>query len=462
MRRKFNSTQRNYIIAGLCMILVIMGIGYAAFSSQLKISGTSNITSNWDIEITDIDTILSSQMGGGDTPDGYNISEPTYTPTSATFSAGFSLPGSQIMYMVEISNLGSIDGQVKIANLSCGNNPVIMCQAMVLDKNPLQEAPTNGFDFINGNQDYSDVNFPLKVGEKHYIMIIVGYDDVTEQPTDLSASIKLDLTYTQYSDGTSAETTIIGGQEVPIMVSRDGLYVDDYEAGRYVYKGSDPNNYINFNGETWRIISKEADGTYKIVKSVKSDTIRFDDNSNDWTTSEMNTYLNTVYFVNDLSNNEKKHITSHVFYNGTVTEDSVDLQSIINEEKSSNWIGNIGLINVSDYIKSFISNDAINNLWGFTNYNITKYNYQNSYMTDILGGRYGDHWTINAVKGNDTELIDVYIEGNSSQAYIRTLDCRQDTYDNMTSTSAAVAIFLNSDVKFSGTGTSSAPYIITN
>ena len=246
------------------------------------------------------------------------------------------------------------------------------------------------------------------------------------------------------------------------MVSRDGLYVDDYEAGRYVYKGSDPNNYINFNGETWRIISKEADGTYKIVKSVKSDTIRFDDNSNDWTTSEMNTYLNTVYFVNDLSNNEKKHITSHVFYNGTVTEDSVDLQSIINEEKSSNWIGNIGLINVSDYIKSFISNDAINNLWGFTNYNITKYNYQNSYMTDILGGRYGDHWTINAVKGNDTELIDVYIEGNSSLAYIRTLDCRQDTYDNMTSTSAAVAIFLNSDVKFSGTGTSSDPYIITN
>ena len=461
MRRKFNRTQRNYIIAGLCMILVIMGVGYAAFSSQLKISGTSNITSNWDIEITDIDTVFPSQMGGGDTLDGYNISEPTYTPASATFSAGFKLPGSQIMYMVEISNLGSIDGQVGIANLSCGDNPVIICQAVALDKNPLQEEPTNGFNFINGNQNYSDVNFPLKVGEKHYIMIIVGYDDVTEQPTDLSASIKLDLTYTQYSDGTSSETTLIGGQEVPIMVSRDGLYVDDYEAGRYIYKGSDPNNYINFNGETWRIISKEADGTYKIVNRVQSDTIRFDDNSNDWTTSEMNTYLNTSYY-NNLSNTEKKHITSHVFYDGSVTENSVDLQSIVNEEKSSSWIGNIGLINASDYIKSFISNDAINNLWGFTNQDITKYNYQNSYMTEILGGRYGEHWTINAVKGSDTELIDVYIEGNSSHAYIKTLDCRHDTYDNMSSTTAAVAIFLNSDVKFSGTGTQADPYKITN
>ena len=54
MRRKFNRTQRNYIIVGLCMILVIMGVGYAAFQSQLKITGTSNITSNWSVKITDI------------------------------------------------------------------------------------------------------------------------------------------------------------------------------------------------------------------------------------------------------------------------------------------------------------------------------------------------------------------------------------------------------------------------
>ena len=54
MKRRFNSRQRNYIIAGLCMILVIMGVGYAAFQSQLKISGTSNITSNWSVKITDI------------------------------------------------------------------------------------------------------------------------------------------------------------------------------------------------------------------------------------------------------------------------------------------------------------------------------------------------------------------------------------------------------------------------
>ena len=61
MKRRFNRTQRNYIIAGLCMILVIMGVGYAAFSSQLKISGTSSISGSFNIQITNIETILPSE-----------------------------------------------------------------------------------------------------------------------------------------------------------------------------------------------------------------------------------------------------------------------------------------------------------------------------------------------------------------------------------------------------------------
>ena len=47
----------------------------------------------------------------------------------------------------------------------------------------------------------------------------------------------------------------------------DGLYKDEYEAERYVYKGASPNNYIEFNNEKWRIISLENDGTLKIYKS---------------------------------------------------------------------------------------------------------------------------------------------------------------------------------------------------
>ena len=60
MRKRLNSNQRNYIIIGLCMILVIMGVGYAAFQSQLKISGTSNIGTNFLVKITDIQSTVQS------------------------------------------------------------------------------------------------------------------------------------------------------------------------------------------------------------------------------------------------------------------------------------------------------------------------------------------------------------------------------------------------------------------
>lgn len=43
----------------------------------------------------------------------------------------------------------------------------------------------------------------------------------------------------------------------------EGLYEDKYEEGRYVYKGENPNNYLKFNDELWRIVSLEKGGTIK-------------------------------------------------------------------------------------------------------------------------------------------------------------------------------------------------------
>ena len=54
MQSRFKTKQRNYIILGLCSILLLMAAGYAAFRSQLTIKGTSNITSEWKVLITDI------------------------------------------------------------------------------------------------------------------------------------------------------------------------------------------------------------------------------------------------------------------------------------------------------------------------------------------------------------------------------------------------------------------------
>lgn len=81
----------------------------------------------------------------------------------------------------------------------------------------------------------------------------------------------------------------------------DGLYKDVYEDERYFYKGANPNNYITFNDESWRILSVEAGGTIKIIKNESIGDMEWDEKSGfvtipDWSKpATLNTYLNTEY-----------------------------------------------------------------------------------------------------------------------------------------------------------------------
>ena len=44
----------------------------------------------------------------------------------------------------------------------------------------------------------------------------------------------------------------IGKKQIPLVITGDGLYVDEYEDGKYTYKGVDPANYIMFN-DIWMV-----------------------------------------------------------------------------------------------------------------------------------------------------------------------------------------------------------------
>ena len=437
-----------------------------------------------------------SESGGSGIPDGYNISEPTYTPTSATFSAGFELPGSMIGYIVEVSNLGSIDGQVGIGNLSCGDNSAIMCQAMATD-----EEETNGFQFQNGNQDYSDINFPLKVGEKHYIMVAVGYDDVTEQPTDLDASIKLDLTYEQYKNPNapipSGETTLIGGQEVELVESRDGLYEDSYESGRYIYRGQNPNNYITFNGETWRIIAKEVDGTYKIIRNDVLANRAFDEanhrstennsycdnprygcgvyaavegtfsspsGSQSGTVSEdsnIKIYLNEDYYTNNINSTAKEQMTSHSFNIGAVENlnnsgaEADSIEKNIVGEKMYQWTGNVGLANVSDILRA--STNPLCTSATTSNNDDDDDACNSNYLLDKGTASPLYYWTINAYSresgGHSFEVWGGHVLSSSAFVY-------NDDAFYSSNTAPRPVVFLKSSTTLNGSGTLEDPFTI--
>ena len=112
----------------------------------------------------------------------------------------------------------------------------------------------------------------------------------------------------------------------------DGLYKDEYEDGKYTYKGANPNNYITFNNETWRIISIGADNTIKIMRneSIGNQVWNTFDSSNWDRPSDIKTYLNEEYLTTKIANQDK--IVSHTWSIGRVTENNSDLANQINDE----------------------------------------------------------------------------------------------------------------------------------
>ena len=142
---------------------------------------------------------------------------------------------------------------------------------------------------------------------------------------------------------------------IDIVTSGDGLYEDEYEDGKYTYKGANPNNYITFNDEKagWRIVSINSDGTIKIMRSVSIGKIAWDtSNSNNWNRpASLNTYLNSTYY-NSLTSVAQSQIVTATYYAGAVTNDNNDMQDQINDEKSIISNVKVALPTVSEYIRN--------------------------------------------------------------------------------------------------------------
>ena len=466
MRRKFNRTQRNYIIAGLCMILVIMGVGYAAFSSQLKMSGTSNITSNWSVKITDI----QSKVVNG-TP--ANASEPTHTDTTATFRTTLTSPGDTMQYDVTVSNEGDIDAKLDKIIIPESTNPAI------------------GFE-VSGIEEGS----LLETKQTALLTVTVKYNDVTEQPSDLTADLEVTLDYSQAPEGyvPPAPSESIGGQDVELVESGDGLYEDSYEAGRLIYRGQDPDNYIMFNDELWRIVAKEADGTYKIIRNDTLANRAFDEKNHRSTEnnsycqnptsgcgvyaavsgtfsspsgsqsgtvtedSSIKIYLNEDYYTNNINSTAKGQMISHSFNIGAVENlnqsgsQADSIEKNIAGEKMYQWTGNVGLANVSDILRASTNPLCTS---ATTSYNGTN-ECNSNYLLDRGSASSLLYWTINAFSDESGGYQPDAWSGTVSSSYVHVT--RYNAYAS--NRAPRPVVFLKSDITLNGSGTLEDPYKI--
>ena len=462
MRTRFNVGQRNYIILGLCSILLLMVAGYAAFRTQLTINGTSNISSEWKVLITGIQ---SSVLNGNAS----DSESPTYTATTATFKTNLINPGDSMRYTVTVENQGSIDAVLKTIQKTDSNNKAIIFN-------------------VEGTQE-GEV---LKAGDETSFIVEVSYNASTSsQPENLTSDLELTLNYEQATGEETAveKVTNIGGVRIPVVESGDGLYVDDTRAGRYVYRGSNPNNYIEFNDELWRIVAKEADGTYKIVRNdVLSEKIPFDESGNRDSKSEgaggtycatnlggctawaindnyvnkfsdsniiqgtvlkdasLNTYLNGEYY-NNLNPMAQGLVVNHVWNVGPVpSKNNITITpnlSILDEEKIT-WKGKVALLSISDSILANSNQEQCQSVADInSNLSVCK-------TTNYLVPVSDSYWLISPRTTYSNYLMKFNSKGSIDfGAYASSpLNVRP-------------AVYINSGISLSGDGTQSNPYTIS-
>ena len=248
-----------------------------------------------------------------------------------------------------------------------------------------------------------------------------------------------------------------------VTTTNDGLYKDEYEEGRYIYRGQNPNNYITFNNETagWRILSIETDGTIKIIKTNSIGEMVFNEpeidrgtycdewehvGCNAWAKmdyfssptksgtvtkdADINTYLNTTYY-DTLSRKAKEIILDYNFNIGGTTNDfdMKNINQMIQDEKEYTWEGKVGLIYITDFMKTIIGEKTT---WIKEGYSITpNHTISTSQTPAVLMTMFS--------KYDDIELMYT--------------DHLEDIYP---------VVNLDPYIKLSGTGTIDDPYTITN
>ena len=172
MRRK-----KNLLIISLCVMLFVMGIGYSAFSSKLDINSSSSVTSNWDIEITNV--AFKSKVGYAE-----EVAS-SFDKTSANVSASFTSPGDTIVYDVTVSNKGNINAVLDYIKIKMSEQDIIHFK----------------IDGINSNE-------VIKKGdEKTFTLTMTYNENITSQPNITSTDFNMDLSFLQEGNSSDFNTS---------------------------------------------------------------------------------------------------------------------------------------------------------------------------------------------------------------------------------------------------------------
>ncbi len=249
------------------------------------------------------------------------------------------------------------------------------------------------------------------------------------------------------------------------QVAHSGMSETQFNNTEYRYAGSNPNNYVTFNGEVagWRIIglvnTPEGQRIKLIRKTPYSTGIAWTGgNHNSWNSSSLQTTLNGTYYTGFSQN--AKDMTDTITWNlggyrqnGWDTVDGgyqTERGASVYGSNSKTWSGRIGLMYPSDYGWATSGGSTITrenclsySSTGFKNQSECKIN-------DWLYDSSNYQWTISHRSSNNTYVFVISNEGQAHNAAVSS------------SYSARPVLYLKSSVKITGgTGAQGSPFTLS-
>ena len=317
------------IIGILCVLIVVMAIGFALLREQLTITGSSHIDSNWNIRITSITAnVTGSAEDKEASGDCTTRTSGSCNSTTASFNAGLNTPGDTVTYTVTVTNSGSLDGVVSGINLTpeTGSNDPIL-----VTKSGLEQG-----DKIT------------KAGGTNTIEVTVTYNPATEsQPSNTNSEVTLTINYQQDL-----------GQVEPNYDYRIGDTITYKGSNWYVIKNSTvAEDYVSLIKETALTATEIGSNySYKVNGTARPEMAYY------WSSTchkGSNRYTSKVYGTDTYDSSDTSGCSGHNDYAGSKIKQAV-------EGYMANYLDASDLKEIDGYKIRLITTDELINDLGWT------------------------------------------------------------------------------------------------
>ncbi len=492
-------TKRMIVLSIVTTFLLVVGVSYAYFTARLNTEGDNNTT-------VEAAQLASANLKYGGTIEA-NGKLPGYktVKTVNVQGKGSSSAKPIVAYLELMPDVADFENHVKYsiyevegdntidANNICGesqdtgeNNQYY--DAMECDTTGLGNVIASG-TFVDKKRVIQEIPIAYNTNKTYYI--VVEYVNDLEKPQDSEQGKSFIISFNASTD---IKKTLIE-HITNLAISSEEVVDDETEDHNLRYIGANPNNYVSFNNELWRIIGgmnniEDENGEVSLrVKIIRNDILgeyTWDNKNirgiNDWSVSELQKVLNEgAYYTRavgkcpygenggtkdcdfttigllpeskkmiskvkwNLGGSNHDNITSKIFYENERGITTIDNHDTI-------WVGNVGLMYPSDYGFATGGGETTNRN---SCLNTALQNWEGNEVSDCKNNDWlyvqdNVQWTITPSSSYNNYVF--YVKAAGSISYY------SHPFNPIT---VRPVVYLNTDIKIkSGIGSINDPYIL--